>query len=458
MSQNTETAPASVGVIEHLDPASLVLETNVRTDVDLDDAFVESIRSLGVLTPILAYRKDDEQVHVRAGQRRTRAARQVGLATVPVYVVTAQGAEAERIIEQLIENEQRTSLTEGDRIEAWKQLAFEGLSVTQIAKRTGAKRDRVKTGISVAQANSGKSLMTQGVTLDQAAILLEFEDDPDTVAELTQTATTDPGFFPHAVESARRERANRAACAPLVAEAEQQGFTILAERPYHGEAPFTTRDLRKDDGSRVEVEDLVGKDGVFAYVAMYYSGPQTAYYVQDPAALGLSFVAGTGGAAAQKGPMTDEQKAARRELIANNKAWDAAETVRREWLAQFFARKTMPKNAIAVTADILTVSYSAVCDAMRTGSSYAAELLGVKGSGREALAEYRASHPTKSTHVALAITIAAVEQSTGRHTWRNPRSETARYLVALSEWGYALSPVEMIAAAPALPAEEAQAD
>jgi hypothetical protein len=35
-----------------------------------------------------------------------------------------------------------------------------------------------------------------------------------------------------------------------------------------------------------------------------------------------------------------------REVIANNKAWRAAETVRREWLKSFVARKNAPKGAL----------------------------------------------------------------------------------------------------------------
>ncbi|HEX4100422.1 MAG TPA: hypothetical protein VHY21_07720 [Pseudonocardiaceae bacterium] len=49
--------------------------------------------------------------------------------------------------------------------------------------------------------------------------------------------------------------------------------------------------------------------------------------------------------------MTEEQKAARREIVANNKAWDSATTVRRAWLTTFFARKTAPPEAARWIAD-----------------------------------------------------------------------------------------------------------
>lgn len=50
----------------------------------LDAGFIDSIRENGVLTPILTWRGEDGGVHVRAGQRRTVAAREAGAATVPV--------------------------------------------------------------------------------------------------------------------------------------------------------------------------------------------------------------------------------------------------------------------------------------------------------------------------------------------------------------------------------------
>ena len=50
----------------------------------------------------------------------------------------------------------------------------------------------------------------------------------------------------------------------------------------------------------------------------------------------------------------------RRRVIANNKAWASAETVRREWLAGFLARKTAPKGAEAL-----------ICEAVVTGQHYA---------------------------------------------------------------------------------------
>lgn len=459
------TTTSTAGIVEHIDPQSLIVETNVRTVAPLEAGFVESIRVNGVLTPILAWRDQDGGVHVRAGQRRTLAARKAGVATVPVYVVDANDEDtARRIVEQLIENDQREALSDGDRIQAWRALELEGLSATAIAKRTGTKRDRITTGLAVAKSDTATGLVNEGgLTLDQAAILLEFDGDDETVAELTEVATTDPGYFPVAVERARQDRTAREAREKVEQEEASKGHRILDERPSdYNTAPYRLQMLRTAEGETVEAETIQGKPGVAVYVATYYGGEARAqYYVDDPAALGFTVREdpyGGSSSGAQSGPMTDEQKAERKALIANNKEWDAAETVRREWVAQFLARKTTPKNAQAVIAEALTIARWKIADGLTHGSSTAKAFLGIEDGHRsDVLTEYLTVHPNRATHVTLAVVLGGIEQNTGRHTWRQPSGDTAWYLRTLQDWGYTLCPVERIAAM-LTDADEAQAE
>jgi ParB family chromosome partitioning protein len=144
--------------------------------------------------------------------------------------------------------------------------------------------------------------------------------------------------------------------------------------------------------------------------------------------------------------MTDEQKADRKALIANNKEWDAAETVRREWLAAFLSRKTLPKDAIAVIASGLASARLVIANAMGRGNSMAATLLAVENVSGGALVDLLQAHPARCLHVALAIVLGGVEENTSRESWRTPRSETAWYLRTLAEWGYPLTPIERTAA------------
>ncbi len=172
-------------------------------------------------------------VIVRAGQRRTLAAGEAEVPTVPVYVVEGDDTTADRIIQQIIENDQRADLSTADRTAAWAQLAFEGISAAQIAKRTGTKTDAVKKGLAVAESATVTSALNEhALTLDQAAVLLEFEDDADARAHLIEVATTDPAQFEHTAQSLRDDAAEKARLAAVEQEQIDNGFQVLT----HGEA------------------------------------------------------------------------------------------------------------------------------------------------------------------------------------------------------------------------------
>jgi ParB family transcriptional regulator, chromosome partitioning protein len=64
--QATKTSP--VTRVE-LDPRSLLVDVNIRTDARLDKDFIASIKDLGVLVPITAVRTTAGDVRVRFGHR-----------------------------------------------------------------------------------------------------------------------------------------------------------------------------------------------------------------------------------------------------------------------------------------------------------------------------------------------------------------------------------------------------
>jgi hypothetical protein len=66
----------------HVDPRTLLIETNVRSDAFLSPRFVQSIKDHGVLTPVLVVRTPDG-LRVRAGQRRTLGAIDADRPTTP---------------------------------------------------------------------------------------------------------------------------------------------------------------------------------------------------------------------------------------------------------------------------------------------------------------------------------------------------------------------------------------
>jgi ParB family chromosome partitioning protein len=124
-----------------------------------------------------------------------------------------------------------------------------------------------------------------------------------------------------------------------------------------------------------------------------------------------------------------------------------AETVRREWLAQFLSRKTLPKDAAKVIARGLTVHRRDVGNATSNGNTLAHVLLGIERGGYwdgDKLNELVEHSPAKAQHVSLAVVLAGIEDSTSKNTWRYPEASKALYFEQLAVWGYGLSDVEQI--------------
>lgn len=101
----------------------------------------ESIRALGVIQPVLA-RPSENQIgkfEIVAGERRWRAARAAGLATLPVLV--KELADKETLEIAVVENVQRQDLNPVEEARAYQRLADEfQLSQQEIATRVGKDR------------------------------------------------------------------------------------------------------------------------------------------------------------------------------------------------------------------------------------------------------------------------------------------------------------------------------
>ncbi|MGO4298744.1 ParB/RepB/Spo0J family partition protein [Leifsonia sp. RAF41] len=438
---------AVAGTIKHLDPHTLLLEENVRPTAPITPAFVQSIRENGVLTPVLAHQGSDGTITVRAGQRRVFAAREAALTTIPVYLVDADEVTTERIVQQMVENDQREPLSDGDRAAAFQQLAFEGLTITAIARRTGSKTREVKTALAITEnAAAATALQEHPLTLDQAAVLIEFDTDEHTRTELIHVATTDPAQFPHAAQRARDEKTRNQVKADAEAELVHRGYEILDTDPGYYDTPYTRiSELLTAENERVTVEQIQNIAGRAAHVRVYADGePSVTYFLHDAKAAGFHTYNTSG---SNSGPMTEEQKAERRTLIANNKAWASAEVVRRDWLTTLLSRKTLPKDTGLVIARGLTVHRQAISTATREGNELAHLLLGVEPSGyfqADKLAALLQHSPGKAQHVALAIVLGACESVTSKQTWRTPSPTDAAYFTQLAAWGYTLSDVERI--------------
>lgn len=113
------------------------------------DSLALSIREVGVLQPIVVRRTGDGY-QVIAGERRLRAARRAGLATIPAVVRESDDAESLR--EALIENIHREDLGPIELAEAFRELLEElGLTQESLAERLGVSRSHVANTIRLLQ-------------------------------------------------------------------------------------------------------------------------------------------------------------------------------------------------------------------------------------------------------------------------------------------------------------------
>jgi ParB family chromosome partitioning protein len=104
-------------------------------------ALADSIREVGVLQPVLV-RPSGDGFELIAGERRWRAARRVGLQTIPALVRETDDSAA--LEQALVENLQREELNPLEEAGAYQQLIEDfGLTHEQVAARAGRSRAAV---------------------------------------------------------------------------------------------------------------------------------------------------------------------------------------------------------------------------------------------------------------------------------------------------------------------------
>jgi len=106
----------------------------------------DSIKTYGIIQPIIAADTGDGSYIIIAGERRTRAAKLAGLDTVPVII--RDYTDQKRLEISLIENIQRSDLNPIEEAAAYKNLMdFSNLSQDELATRVGKNRSTVANAL-----------------------------------------------------------------------------------------------------------------------------------------------------------------------------------------------------------------------------------------------------------------------------------------------------------------------
>jgi ParB family chromosome partitioning protein len=121
-------------------------QPRTRFDDETIAALAASIREVGILQPLVVRKAGDGRYELIAGERRLRAAKAAGLASVPIVLRDSEDADLLR--EALIENIHREDLNPIEQAEAFRALLGElGLKQEELADRVGVSRSHIANTI-----------------------------------------------------------------------------------------------------------------------------------------------------------------------------------------------------------------------------------------------------------------------------------------------------------------------
>ena len=174
-------------------------------DEEALNSLTESVRTLGVLQPVLV-RKVGEEYELIAGERRWRAAKRAGLATIPAVVKDSDDAGA--LEQAVVENLHRQDLNPLEEAAAYQQLVEDfSLTQDQVATRVGKSRSAVANLLRLFQLPpSVQKLVRDGaISLGHAKVLLSTPDR--SYQELLAKRIVAEGLTVRDVEALLAERA-----------------------------------------------------------------------------------------------------------------------------------------------------------------------------------------------------------------------------------------------------------
>jgi len=150
-------------------------------DNDMLAELAESIRTHGVLTPLLV-RKTGDVYQIIAGERRWRASRLAGLSEVPVRVIDVDDRTAAEM--SLVENLQREDLNPIEEALGYKTLIDEyGLTQEQIAEAMSKSRPLIANAMRLLKLPDAVIEMVRDGSLaaGSARALLSIPDEADKI-------------------------------------------------------------------------------------------------------------------------------------------------------------------------------------------------------------------------------------------------------------------------------------
>jgi ParB family chromosome partitioning protein len=210
VSETGEHAPAGSGLrmldIENIHPSTK--QPRKHFDDSRLDELAESIRSQGVIQPLVVRVREGGGFELVAGERRWRAAQRAGLHQIPAVV--REVAESQAFEMALVENLQREDLNPIEEAEGYQRLVAEfGYTQESLSLRVGKDRSTVANALRLLKLPpSVRTMVIEGrLNMGHARALLGLESDP--VIERLARQAASRGLSVRQVEAmVKREREN----------------------------------------------------------------------------------------------------------------------------------------------------------------------------------------------------------------------------------------------------------
>lgn len=148
-----------------------------RRDFDDLEGLAQSISQNGILQP-LTVRRENGEIELVSGERRLRAAKMLGMETVPCIIVEMSGRNS--AVMALIENIQRQDLSVFDEAEAIAKLIdFYGMTQEDAAVKLGKSQSTIANKLRILKLDESvrKKITEYGLTERHARALLKLPEE-----------------------------------------------------------------------------------------------------------------------------------------------------------------------------------------------------------------------------------------------------------------------------------------
>ncbi|MGW3426291.1 ParB/RepB/Spo0J family partition protein [Streptomyces phaeochromogenes] len=432
---------------------------NVREDLAVTDRFRRSLRKK-LRTPLLVTPQADGTYKVIDGHRRLLVMIEDKWETVPVVIDDSRAEdEAGQYVDMVTTAEQRVGLNTREKAAALFQASALGAGVKAIATETGWTQKDVKTAVQVGRAAKtmeAAQAVQYAWTLDQLEALAEFEDDPEALAELTESAQGNN--FAYRLRRLRDDREETARLAKERAEFVAAGLTVIDEYEALPDSATRIHELLTHDRAKtISEEEHKACRGHVVAPAEY--GSHWVTYCLKPALYDHAVRQSPG---SRTTTTKAEDKEARQRTIQGNKHYKAATAARREWLNTWMTRKTFPRDAQVIMARFVAESTLRGDDlgigdiTSEDGTRMVREWLGIADASRAGTMTAEIVAQADARRLALfpfMACVASYEKTTGHkdnRPWRTDRqglSDRTRerigaYLSMLVQLGHSVAPIE----------------